>query len=314
MRNQSVLIAERDALRSMLDDIPIEDVIDRGGLQAKLDAVTALLAHQAAEREPARAKLTFVGRPVIGTRGIFADFGMKAVNGFTEAIAAIAASLTAPLNAMGPIPGRDQHQLLITNTARGSFGFELEEIPNQVQLPLDESSLVEQALGKTQALFAASAGIDDEALAEAVSEVDPRALDRIRSFMSTLVEYEAACALQLGSGGYFRFDGPGQIRRSLERLSAENVHEKTSEIRGWFEGVLPNKRRTFEFRLESGKDVIVGRLGPAVKQPELINQHLNKLCTISVSVTSVGKGRPKYVLLSEPQWDSGSDVIRVHAD
>ncbi len=28
---------------------------------------------------------------------------------------------------MGPIPNRDQNQLLITNTAVGSFGFELEE-------------------------------------------------------------------------------------------------------------------------------------------------------------------------------------------
>jgi hypothetical protein len=37
------------------------------------------------------------------------------------------ASLAAPLAAMGRIPNRDQHQLLITSTALGSFGFELDE-------------------------------------------------------------------------------------------------------------------------------------------------------------------------------------------
>ena len=80
---------------------------------------------------------------------------MKAVNGFTEAVAAVAASLNAPLNAMGPIPNREQNQLLITNTALGSFGFELEEIP-AVQGTLDGESTVEQAIEKTQSILLAA--------------------------------------------------------------------------------------------------------------------------------------------------------------
>jgi len=50
---------------------------------------------------------------------------MKAVNSFTETVAAMAASLTGPLAAMGPIRDREQHQLLITSTALGSFGLSL---------------------------------------------------------------------------------------------------------------------------------------------------------------------------------------------
>ena len=47
-----------------------------------------------------RQSLTFNGLPVIGSHGIFADFGMKAVSSFTDAVATVAASLSAPLAAM----------------------------------------------------------------------------------------------------------------------------------------------------------------------------------------------------------------------
>ena len=101
-RHLAALIAERTMLRSMIDEIPAADVMDRGSLLAKLETIESQIAAGPTEREPAKARLTFVGRPVIGSHGIFADFGMKAVNGFAEAVAAVAASLTAPLRAMGP--------------------------------------------------------------------------------------------------------------------------------------------------------------------------------------------------------------------
>ena len=130
----------------------------------------------------ARAKLTFDGVPVIRSHGIFADFGMKAVSSFTDAVASIAASLTTPLAAMGRIPNRDQNQLLITSTAVGSFGFELEEhSAEQLVLGLENASPVAIALERTQALLQSTLG-DDDALADIASETDPRALDKVRNF------------------------------------------------------------------------------------------------------------------------------------
>ena len=127
-QDQAHLLGERNTLQRMIAETPEEEVLDRGSLTARLEEVEHLLAEvNINEREPARAQLTFNGRPVVGSYGIFADFGMKAVNGFTEAVAAVAATLAGPLFAKGPIPNRDQNQLLITNTALGSFGFELEE-------------------------------------------------------------------------------------------------------------------------------------------------------------------------------------------
>lgn len=111
------LLGEKTALERMIAETPEEDVLDHASLSARLTSISeALAVAKPDEREPARVRLTFKGRPVIGSHGIFAEFGMKAVNAFTESVVAMAASLTAPLAAMGPIPNRDQHQSLLRGT------------------------------------------------------------------------------------------------------------------------------------------------------------------------------------------------------
>lgn len=294
------LQAERSSLTRMIADIPAEDVLDKGSLQVRLEMVEAELGTMTSHRFPAKARLTFSGRPVIGSYGIIADFGMRAVNAFSEAVTAVAASLTAPLRAMGPIPNRLQNQLLITNIALGSFGFELEELPSE-QLPLDETSIVEQAIERTQSLLAATVQNDDEALADSASELDQRALDKIRAFVKTLEENEALCALHFGSRD-FRFTSSAQVRRSIERMSEGNLHEEERTMLGHFEGVLPNKRRTFEFIEQGGHEVIVGKIGPGVAHPQELNEHLKQSCSIRVVVTRVGNGRPRYLLKDAPDW------------
>ena len=74
---------------------------------------------------------------------------------------ALAVSLSRPLAAMGPIRNREQHQLVITNMALGSFGFELEEYPVG-QLPLKEASPVAQALERTRILHVDLSVLDSD--------------------------------------------------------------------------------------------------------------------------------------------------------
>ena len=176
------LVAERTFLEARLAELPPTARLTRMSVNTQLKVLTQKLAEVENEREPARARLTFNGRPVIGTHGIFADFGMKAVNGFTETVAIIAASLTSegPLAQMGPIPNREQNQLLITGSAIGSFGFELEEYRGQPTL--EGFSPVAQALERTQNLLKGTLGTDEE-LADSASETDLRALDKMRSFL-----------------------------------------------------------------------------------------------------------------------------------
>ncbi|MDG4560912.1 MAG: hypothetical protein P9E88_06430 [Candidatus Competibacter sp.] len=298
------LLGERSALQRMIADTPEEEVLDRGSLIARLEEVEYQIAQaQIDEREPARARLTFKGRPVIDSHGIFADFGMKAVNSFTEAVAAVAASLTAPLAAMGPIPNREQNQLLITSTALGSFGFELEEY-RLGQLTLDDQSTVELALERTQNLLQGSTDPDDELLADSAAELDQRALDKVRAFINTLAENDATCTLQFRNRA-FRFTDSGQVRRSLQRISQDNLHEEEQILKGEFQGVLP-KRRTFEFKLQETDEVIAGKIGPAIATADEFNAHLYQTVSVRLMVTRVGNGQPRYLLLEMPDWTAGN--------
>ncbi|MBT9561255.1 MAG: hypothetical protein IV100_35000 [Myxococcales bacterium] len=288
------LLGEKTAIERMIAETPQEDVLDLASLYARLKSVVGALSQaKPDEREPARVRLTFKGRPVIGSHGIFAEFGMKAVNGFAESVTAMAASLIAPLAAMGPIPNRDQHQLLITNTALGSFGFELEE--HRIgQLTLGDGSAVAQALDRTQSLLRGTQGSDDE-LADSAVEADRRALDKVRAFLEVLADNEAVCTVQFGES-IVEFTDVGQVRTGIERLSQENLREEPEELRGELQGVLP-KARVFEFKLAESSQVIRGKISPSVSDPHELNRELHRPTIIKVMVTRVGSGRPRYLLI-----------------
>ena len=288
------LLGEKKALKRMIAETPEEDVIDRASLYARLENIENAIAQaKPDEREPARVRLTFKGRPVIGGHGIFAEFGMNAVNSFAESVAAMAASLSAPLAAMGPIPNRDQHQLLITSTALGSFGFELEEY-RIGQFTLDESSAVAQAIDRMQSLLRGTLGTDDE-LADSVAEADRRALEKVRAFLKTLADNEAVCTVQFGDS-VVSFGDVGQVRTSIERLSQENLREEYQELHGELQGVLPSAR-AFEFKLADSSQVIRGRIAPTIVDPDALNRELHKPITIKVMVTRVGNGPPRYLIV-----------------
>jgi hypothetical protein len=294
------LQGEKTALERMLGETPEDDVLDRASLAGRLQAVEeSILLAQPSGTAPARVRLTFKGRPVVGSHGIFAEFGMRAVSGFTESVTAMAASLTAPLAAMGPIPNRDQHQLLITSTALGSFGFELEEhLSDQLTMDDTTATAVAHALDQTQLLLRGTLGTDDE-LADSASDVDRRALDKMRSFLTTLADNEATCTVQYGDN-IVSFTDVGQVRNSIERLSQENFREEYEELAGEIQGVLP-KGRVFEFKLASTSQVIRGKVAPAIANPDILNSELHRLVRIRVHVTRVGGGKPRYLLVSPPE-------------
>ncbi|MCW2244987.1 hypothetical protein M2352_000578 [Azospirillum fermentarium] len=291
--------AELSALRKMLAEIPEEDVIDRLSLEARLKSLegqAGAFAIADGMPMPAKARLTFRGKPVIGSHGILADFGSTAVSRFTDAVAAVAASFSGPLSSMGPIPNRGQHQLLITSTAVGSFGFELEE--HRTGLPLEESSPIENALEQTQALLQGTLGSDDD-LADTVVGADPRALGCVRSFLQAMADAEATCTFEFKDRA-FRFTDVGQVRRSLDRLSQDNLHESDEWLTGELQGVLPT-RRTFEFQVSGRSDVIAGKIASSITDTKALQGYVDRASRIHVAVTRVGSGRPRYVLLAEPE-------------
>jgi hypothetical protein len=293
-------LAERSALERMIADTPADEVIDLRSLRARLDVVNRKLDKQPLDtREPVKARLTFRGRPVVGSHGIFAEFGVTATKAFTDAIALLAASFETDLAATGPIPNRTQNQLLITSTAVGSFGFELEEHREDLLPPEDESALAQALIKAQELLYGSAAGSDDE-LTDAASGQDPRAVAALRDFLKKLADNEAVCAVTVGDKA-FSFSDVGEVQRSLTRLGRENLHEQPKPFTGAFQGVLP-KRRTFEFRVAGTGEVIAGKIGPAITEPSAINRHLEQTIDIRLIETRVGQGRPRYVLSELPNW------------
>ncbi len=302
-RDYKHMVAERATLRLVIERMPADAVIDRMSVQARLKRIESELATtERAPRPPASARITFRGRPVIGSHGVFAEFGTEAMAAFSETVVALAASQAGPLAGMGPIPNREQHQLLITGTALGSFGFEVEERQPEASLFNDETALT-LAMAQTVELLRSVGGTDDE-LTEAVAGVDPRAIRELRKLLQVLAQNEAVCNLEFRDRSV-GFRDVAQVRHGLGRLAQDNIHEEEQSFYGEFQGVLP-KRRTFEFRVAADGEVIVGKIAAEIEDPDVLNQHLHSPVKVTVTATRLGVGRPRFVLHQMPDWANAS--------
>lgn len=289
------IASEIRELESLLAAIPESRVIERMSLESRLEAARVALAAMP-QRQASKARLTFRGRPVFGSHGIAADFGGKAAGAFSDAFAAVAAALSEGLQAMGPIPGRDKHQLLITGTAIGSFGFEF-ELPAAESGLFPESEKANEAMAKIEALLRLAAEGSDDAVAEVIEEVHPCAVRKVHDFLELLVQQHAWCGLEFGERS-FRYADLEQIKASCERLKDSNIHESVETFRGAFEGVLPTGR-TFEFRLTDQPAVIRGKVDLGIDEPDVLNRKwLHKPVTVKLNVMQVGQGRPRFILMS----------------
>ena len=316
------LLSERAFLERSLARIPEAARLTRRSTESRLRALSErieLLPAAGAER--LRVLLTFRGKPVIGSQGVFAAFGAKAVSSFNDAVAAVAASLNGGLAPMGPIPNREFNQLMITGTAVGSFGFELQPVPQPLDqlrqaevgnaglfatapaltLAADPVFVLTQALQFTHELLQGTQEPDDERLAEAASELDQRAVDKVRGFVNVLADNEALCAIDSGPARHFAFVDAEQVQLSVARLGHNNVHEARITLSGYFVGMLPG-HRTFEFVREDNGQVLSGKVGTSVQEFQAINLHLGQMATVQVVETRVGNGRPRYQLIEMPRW------------
>ncbi|MCB9933238.1 MAG: hypothetical protein H6841_07450 [Planctomycetes bacterium] len=291
----SFLASEVKELEELLASIPDENVIERRSLETRLASARASL--EALPPHPARkARLTFRGRPVLGSHGIVADFGAKATRAFSDAFTAVAAALDGALRDMGPIPDRESKQLLITGTALGSFGFEFELPSGQASL-FTGRTRAEEAMEKVETLFRLAAEGSDDEVAEVVEEVHPRVVKDVREFLDLLVQQQAWCALEFDERS-FRFAGHDQVKAASERLKEDNIQERQETHRGEFQGVLPASR-TFEFRLLDDQGILRGKVDRAIDDPDILNREwLHQPASVRFSVMQVGQGRPRYTLMS----------------
>lgn len=288
-------VSEIKELEMLLKKIPAANVIDRHSLMNRLEMARSKIIGISEPAEDYKAKLTFRGKPVLGSHGIIADFGLKAANTFAEAVTAIAVGSSENLPETGPIPGGQKNQLIITGIAIGSFGFEF-ELPHSDEKDFS-NKIIENALQIIMRLFQSSAEGTDDDIAEQIEEIQPRALKKTAEFLSYVAQHGAWCAVDF-KDKVFGFQNLNQITNSSKRLQENYIHERKDKFEGEFQGCLPLSR-SFEFKFSETSEIIKGKISANVKDPNIINREfLNKHVLVEINITQVGNGKPRYTLLS----------------
>ncbi|MDE2668616.1 MAG: hypothetical protein OXI51_03055 [Chloroflexota bacterium] len=295
-------LAELDRLIAATSE---EAAINRATLEYRRSQVEEEIgANPAPPRWPAHVHLSFNGKPVVDSQGIYAEFASDAVDAFRKAVASLAASRGTVLGKRGVLPNQEDYRLLVTGTSHGSFGFELEEATEPQPALLDEDSPVGVALGRAKDILE-SLVTDEEAIADAIAETDDRALNDVRGFLQLMVDNEAVCSLS-HKNRTFKFRDIGQVAQGLSRLGEDNIQEGQQEISGRFLGFLP-QHRTAEFEEDSG-EILFCRVGQSVSDADRINASLGERVTIKTSFRQVGKSRPRHTILGyEPAPDDQED-------
>ncbi|PYE40938.1 hypothetical protein [Psychrobacter fozii] len=288
------LLAEKSTLESLIEKTPSYAIVDRISLESRLQSVQENIQRIDTRRLVKTTTFTFRGKPVDRSHGITAEFSGKALDCLNDMIASVVASLNNNLSSCGPIPNKEQNQLLITGTATGSFGFEL-ELPEPNQDLLAERNGTEEAIDDIQKLL--SYGIDgtDEQISDVIEDIHPRAVRKVYDFLDLMLRSEALFAIEYNQN-LVRIDSKETLDKLISRFSDENINEYEEEYSGEFVGILPHSRN-FEFIENSNQTLIRGKIDNSFSDPDVINrEYLHKYVSVKFCVIQVGQAKPKYTL------------------
>ena len=289
------LLSDLAELNRLISMTPESAVIDRKTLEYRRSQVQEEIdKFPMPPRWPASAHLVFNGKPVMDREGIYANFASNAVGAFTKAVTSLAASQEAVLGERGVIPNKEDYRLLITGTSHGSFGFEIEEILEHQANLIPEESPVEQAIGHAKEIMESLLS-DEEAIAEAISDTDERALNDIRDFLKVMAESDAICSLSF-KNAVFGFRDVGQVQRGLASLGNDNIHEGEAVMSGHFQGFLPKSRRA-EFVADESGEVLSCRVDRSMDNANEINRILGQRINLRTRFRQVGNSRRRYTIV-----------------
>lgn len=231
----------------------------------------------------ASVALFFGGKPVLGSKGIAAEFAGLALEQFQNLISKTFATCeVGELGERGRIPFKSQSELMVTGLARGSFGFVLDEMSDQTEI---EASELSNVIDKATHLIRDTAAQDDAVFENMVEELDPRTLIALRDFFANLDTSEATLRV-VEKDTDIILDTPA-IHRGKIRTEATSIEEQTTEIAGTLVGFLPEHRK-FEIRTSDGNLIYGSATKEAVDQFEKASESvIGKPCLVKVTIKTI---------------------------
>ena len=291
--------SEITQLERLLEKMPEEMTVERLGIEQQLSRARERIQGVPIPPVPQKVHVMFRGKPVYEGSGIDANFGTRAMKLFVDAVAMAAAGSAGILESTGAVPGRKEGQPVITGTATGSFGFEL-ELPSLRQESTgkeDPNSYVKEAVQMIQDLLILSTEGSDDDLSKVADDMHPRAVRKLGEFLELVRINEARFGLDFRNRK-FRISANNQLDDTIKRLAARNVHEATNEMSGIMIGILPATNR-FQLNRLTDWTAIEGRIASEIRDTyELSRQYTGREVTARIRSVRVGQGNPRYTLLS----------------
>ena len=198
----------------------------------------------------ASVALFFGGKPVLGSKGIAAEFAGSALEKFQDLVTrTFAKAELGPLGKRGPIPQKENTQLMVTELARGSFGFVLDEMSEQTEFQETALKLMVDEVAR----IIEDAGSPNEPDFEAILEsLDPRTLIALKDFF-VILDNSAATIRIVDDERDFILDQYA-VHRGRLRTEATSIEEKEAFKSGQILGFLPEHRK-FELKPADGETI-----------------------------------------------------------
>jgi hypothetical protein len=234
---------------------PEEDPVGHVQFSRRLaDLTQHLMEIGAAPTTTAEVGLFFGGRAVLGSYGIYADFGAKVIAEFQTLVSSAFAAQEGTLGTRGPVPQRDRTQLLLTDVARGSFGFILQ----QAEDPELVDSAMKDVVSHAVDLILRVASPDQEMFESLAEDVDYRVLSSLRSLFKVVDDAGATMRIvEDRREVMLRREDVGLARERTESVSfTENERYATGTIY-----ILPVSLR-FELHPLGGGEALKGSVAP----------------------------------------------------
>lgn len=256
------LRSELAALEEVLRDLPERAVFERASMEDRRDEVLRLLNFiDRPTTTRANMMLFFGGSPVVESFGIRAGFAGGALDAFQKLVGAIS-------------PTAEATDLLVTATAPGSFGFQLEE----QAAPLLGATALAATLERTAQLVASLRKPAEERGEDEGPAKVQRALSH---FLRVLSENGASVRFVAKT---FRFElTQKEVDAAALELAFDDVSQETNEYVGIFGGEFQFGRR-FEFRTDAGFD-LHGKIARDLDPISLDVWHHKKCRAVVVTTT-----------------------------